>query len=399
MSAVNVTSLRGWIWSVELIELYPHQKEAIGKLHNGSVLRGGVGSGKSITSLAFYIQDCDGQFKTKETNFSPMRRPRDLYIITTAKKRDDGDWWEDAGGFGLGVSSESTNVYGTKIIVDSWNNITKYEEIKDAFFIFDEQRLVGSGSWVKAFYKIAKANRWIVLTATPGDTWMDFIPLFVANGFYKNRTEFIRRHVVFSNFSKFPKVSHYVETGRLEAIRRRLLVEMQDTRHTKRHVENILVSHDKEAFDRIVKDRWNLWTDEPIKDVSEMFRLMRRLVNSDVARLGAVMEIFERHPKLIIFYNFNYELEALRTLASTLNVEVKEWNGHKHETVPEGEKWLYLVQYTAGAEGWNCITTDTIVFYSLTYSWKAFEQAKGRIDRLNTPFTDLHYYVIQSGGR
>lgn len=381
-----------------MINLHPHQIKALGEIKNGSILKGGVGTGKSITAIAYYIKDCGGGFKANDRGgFAPMARARDLYIVTTAKKVKDKDWETEFHRFGLG-SEPASNVYGRSVHVISWNKIQDYQDIEGAFFIFDEQRLVGRGAWVKAFLKIAKTNRWILLSATPGDTWMDYIPVFVANGYYRNRTEFLRRHVVFSNFTKFPKVDHYVEVGRLEAIRRRLLVEMPYTRHTTRHIRNIVVTYDKDAYDRVVKDRWHIYEDRPIKDVSELFIVMRKLVNSDISRLGAVMELLEKHDKLIVFYSFNYELEMLRTLSETLGITTREWNGHKHEAVPsDHDKWLYLVQYTAGAEGWNCIETDAMAFYSLQYSWKTFEQAQGRTDRLNTPYKDLYYYVIRSG--
>ena len=109
-----------------------------------------------------------------------------------------------------------------------------------------------------------------------------------------------------------------------------------------------------------------------------------------------LLEIVEDHPKAIIFYNFDYELEILRNLYYGEDVEIAEWNGHKHQPIPRGDKWIYLVQYTAGAEGWNCITTDTIIFYSQNYSYKVLKQASGRIDRLNTPYTDLYYYHLVS---
>jgi hypothetical protein len=104
--------------------------------------------------------------------------------------------------------------------------------------------------------------------------------------------------------------------------------------------------------------------------------------------------LLQDHPKLIVFYSFNYELDALRTLSDV--IDIGEWNGHKHEQPPLGDKWLYLVQYTAGAEGWNCVITDAMCFYSLVYSFKTFHQAHGRIDRLNTPFTNLYYYILKS---
>lgn len=379
------------------ISLYPHQFEAIKKMHNGCILKGDVGTGKTITALAyFYIKVCGGVPKMPGIAYQPMKTPKDIYIFTTAKKRDDQDWQKEAASLGLGRES---NEHGIQLHVDSWQNITQYEDLDDAFIIFDEQRLVGSGSWVKMFYKLAAKNQWIMLSATPGDNWMDFIPVFVANGFYKNRTEFIRRHVVFNQWSKFAKVERYLEQNRLAILRDKILVDMPYERHTARHIKNVLVSYDEKLYDKTMKDRWNFLEDRPVETIAELFALLRRLVNTDVSRIGEMMRLMERHPRLIIFYNFNYELDILRVLAQTLNYPVAEWNGQKHQPVPDGERWLYLVQYTAGAEGWNCITTNAIAFWSLNYSYKVYHQSQGRIDRLNTPFVDLYYYVLRSASR
>lgn len=376
------------------IDLYPHQSDAVKKMRNGSILTGDVGTGKSITALAYYyIVSCGGMPKFHSTEFIPMQRPKDLYVITTAKKRDSKEWEEDAIHFNL---AHAIGPNGVRITVDSWNNIDQYELVDNAFFIFDEQRVVGSGQWSKIFQKIAAKNEWIVLSATPGDSWMDYIPVFLAHGFYKNRTEFVNRHVVYSAFHRFPKVSRYVETERLEKLRQRILVDMPYERHTIRKTETINVTYDKDLFDRVLKDRWHVYEERPIKDVAEMYQLLRKVVNSDVARLGAIMMLMEKHPRLIIYYSFNYELDILRNLGITTGVEVAEWNGKKHDEVPTGDRWVYLVQYTAGSEGWNCITTNAIAFYSLTYSYRAYHQSKGRIDRLNTKYTDLHYYVLRS---
>lgn len=378
------------------VELAPHQINALKEMKNGSVLRGGVGTGKSRVSLAYYIlKETRGQTKINGIGgYAPMESPKDLYIITTAKKRDSLDWEKEAAVFGITQKGPSRD--GVQLHVDSWNNIINYTEVKDAFFIFDEQRLVGRGAWVKAFIKIAKQNNWILLSATPGDTWMDYIPVFIAHGHYKNRTEFLRRHVVFNQFSRYPKVDRYLERNVLERLRKSILVEMPYARHTIRNVRNVVVEYDLRKYERAVKERWHVYEDRPIKDVGELFRVIRKIVNEDTSRLAAVMELHEKHPRLIVFYNFNYELEALRVLCNTLGVSHAEWNGHKHQEIPETDKWIYLVQYTAGAEGWNCIATNAIAFYSLTYSYKIYEQSMGRIDRINTPFKDLWYYVIRS---
>lgn len=379
------------------VELAPHQIEAIGKMHNGCILNGGVGSGKSRTAFAYYYtKEARGTLRINgRGDHTEPSAPKDIYILTTAKKRDHKDWELEALPF-LINHDRGNSIGGVKLTVDSWNNVTNYTEVKDAFFIFDEQRLVGSGSWVKAFLKIAKHNRWIMLSATPGDNWMDYIPVLVANGFYKNRTEFIRRHVVYSTFTQFPKVDRYVETRHLQQLRDRVLVDMEFARHTTRHVLNVIAKHSIETFNRVWKDRWHIYEGRPIRDIAELYRVARQVVNSDPDRLGIVMQKFEEHKKLIVFYNFNYELEALRVLGHTLNIPIAEWNGHKHQELPESSEWLYLVQYTAGSEGWNCTTTDAIVFYSLNYSYKIFEQSLGRIDRMNTPFFHLYYYVVRS---
>jgi len=380
-----------------MLELDPHQIKAAKEMHNGCVLKGGVGTGKSRTAIFYYwAYVAEGGVRINgKGDWFDARKPRDLYIITTAKKRNSLEWEAELPPFGL--SADGTSVNGkTKVKVDSWNNIESYKEVTNAFFIFDEQRLVGSGAWVKAFLKIAKANKWVVLSATPGDTWMDYAPIFIANGFYKNRKEFTRRHVVYNNFSSFPKIDHYVETRHLNALRQRVLVEMPYLRRTTRHTSNIIVNYDEGLFNRVVKDRWHIYEERPIKDVQEMFGLMRKVVNTDKDRYGALMQLMEKHPRLIVFYNFNYELEMLRTLGSSTLSEYAEYNGQKHEEIPDKERWLYFVQYTAGAEGWNCITTDTIVFWSLNYSYRIMEQSMGRIDRLNTPYTDLYYYTLRS---
>jgi hypothetical protein len=439
-----------------VVKLRPHQEAALEKLSNGKILWGGVGTGKSFTAVKYYER---------------IEAPRDVYVITTAKKRDSLDWEREFAHIGVGKES---SVHG-RLTVDSWNNLQKHINTTGAFFIFDEQRLVGSGSWVKAFIKLARRNHWILLSATPGDSWMDYVPVFVANGFYNNRTDFKREHVVYNTFAKFPKIDRYVGVGKLARNRRSVLVEMPYVRETLRNIVDVVVPYDGELLERVTKQRWHVFEDRPLKDVGELYRVARKVVNSDPRRLAKVAELIQQHPKLIIFYNFDYELELLRSLWTpsrngstgiatagadgsssrvvstalvdgasqnregelwsgtppisisipslttsieefesgskfTASVEestwssvisstaLAEWNGHRHQRIPlEHQRWVYLVQYTAGAEGWNCTDTDTMVFYSLNYSFKIFHQSQGRIDRLNTPYRLLTYYVL--GGK
>jgi len=380
------------------VKLFDYQIETVKKMKNGCILCGGVGSGKSLTALSYYyLQNGGDPDSLIGGDYIPMDDPpKDLYIITTARKRDTLEWEGELSPFLLSTHPEINLYHNHKVIVDSWNNIGKYVDVTDAFFIFDEQRVIGSGVWVKSFLKITKTNDWILLSATPGDTWQDYIPVFIANGFYKNRTEFTREHIIYSHFTKFPKIDRYIGTGKLLKLRRSILIDMGFKRETIPHHEDVYVSYNIETYKDVSRTRWNPYKNEPIQNAGELCYVWRKIVNSDESRQVAVLEIFENHPKVIIFYNFDYELEILKNLGFGSGVKIAEWNGHKHEPIPNSKSWVYLVQYTAGCEGWNCIKTDTIIFYSQNYSYKVMVQAAGRTDRLNTPYTDLYYYHLKS---
>lgn len=374
------------------IILRPYQQDAVDRMKNGCILCGEAGSGKSRTALAYYYIQQKG---TVGKDAQMMDDPKDLYIITTARKRDTYEWEGELVVYGMHTDPEF-NKYENYIKVDSWNNVAKYVDVQGAFFLFDEQRVVGDGKWVKSFLKITKKNEWVLLSATPGDTWQDYIPVFIANGFYKNRTEFTQEHIIYKRYTTYPQIDRYINTGRLLRLRNRILVNMDFERKTIPHHEDIYTEFDRDLYKRVSRDRWNIYKDEPCMNASDYCQVLRRIVNTDVRRQEALLEIYKEHPMVIIFYNFDYELEILKSLDYGDGVEVAEWNGHKHQEIPPGYKWVYLVQYNAGSEAWNCIKTDTIIFFSQNYSYKMMVQAAGRIDRMNTPFTDLYYYHFKS---
>lgn len=382
--------------------LYDYQKEAVGNMKNGCILNGGVGSGKSRTALYYYFQSQGGSI---DPEYKAMKeKPLDLYIITTARKRDTLEWEGELVPFLMTSFSDHTHLYNHKVIIDSWNNIKKYQDVKDAFFIFDEQRVVGYGAWTKAFLKITKVNKWVLLSATPGDSWSDYIPVFIANGFYKNKSEFMREHVIFSRYTKYPKIDRFVNTKRLIKQRNDILINMDFTRTTIHHHIDVYTLFDREKYKDAMKNRWDPYKNLPMQQASDLCYVLRRIVNESEERIIALLEILEKCDRAIIFYNFDYELNMLlHTFCSDesdpepiMGYEIREWNGHRHQEIPDADKWLYLVQYNAGAEGWNCIKTDTIIFFSQNYSYKMTEQACGRIARLNTPYRDLYYYHLKS---
>lgn len=375
--------------------LYDYQMEAVKKAKNGCIFNGGVGTGKSRTGLFYYFKEQGGWID--ENEYKPMKNPKNLYIITTAMKRNTLEWEGEIANFLLSTDPKKNTLNGNVLVtIDSWNMIKKYKDVTNSFFIFDEDRVTGSGAWVKSFLKIAKNNDWIILSATPGDTFEQYIPVFIANGFFKNRTEFAREHIQYARYAKYPKIERYLNTGKLIRLRNSILIDMDCTRHTVPHHEDVYCQYDIQSYKDAVRKRWDPFKNEPIQQASGLCYVLRRIVNSDSSRQVALLETLEKHPKAIIFYNFDYELELLLELAHAYAIDTAQWNGHCHNPLPKGDCWWYLVQYTAGSEGWNCLTTDTIIFYSQNYSYKVMAQAAGRIDRLNTPFKDLYYYHLKS---
>lgn len=376
----------------------PEQIQAVRQLQNGSILAGGVGSGKTLTSLAWYLTSvCNaasfkkgGSLAKKKVKGSPT-----LYVITTAKKRDSLEWEEEAARLGLSTDP-ACSFTGSSIVVDSWNNIGKYSDREHAVFFFDEQRASGSGRWVKEFLKITRKNAWLLLSATPGDVWMDYLPVFMAHGFFRTRTEFMEDHVIFDRFAKYPKVKRYIGEAKLQRLRRSILVEMPVERHTTRERETVYCDYDRDLYKWVVKNRMDPWTEEPLKDAGGVCRILRKVVSDNDWRSEQAKRILSSNERVIVFYNYNYELDRILAVAESLRLPTAQWNGHRHDAIPAESRWVYICQYTSAAEGWNCTSTDTVLFWSLNYSWRVTEQCEGRIDRLNTPYSRLKYYFLES---
>ena len=388
------------------VKLDEAQRQALKEMHNGCILNGSVGSGKTRTALAYYHCVIGGG--RIRPAFEPMTKLVNLYVITTAATRDKFEWEKEMVSFLLvdektkkvvenGTEGQSDIYQGkVKVTVDSWNNIKKYVGVTGAFFIFDEQRVTGSGPWVKSFLRITRNNQWILLSATPGDRWTDYGPVFVANGYFKNLTQFRNEHVNMQKRGQYWQVVGYWNTRRLERLRDRLLVDIPVERETVQHHIDLMCEWDRGLYRKVMRERWDPYKNEPIDNASGLCQCLRRIVNEDVSRKIRLMEILDDHPKAIIFYNYNYELDGLRELLEDSGIEYAEWNGQNHQDIPDGERWCYLVNYMAGNEGWNCIRTDTVIFFSQNYSYKVMTQAAGRIDRRNTPYKDLYYYHLKS---
>lgn len=355
-----------------LKKLRPAQRDAVDRMHDGCVLLGRTGSGKTMTALGYWLK---------------VHAQQDLYVVTTPAKRDAMEWEGDSAKLGQYLPPER---------VVSWNKIKDFEYLESAFVVFDEQRVSGSGKWVKSFLKIAKRNDWILLSATPGDVWIDWLPLFIANGFYRTRTQFTDRHVIWDPHTRYPRIKRYIEEDRLERCQEAICVYLASPNPISRMVHDELVSYDSRKYAEVTRKRWNPFEVRPMMDAGELCRVQRRIVLENVCREEALERLLKGHPRALVFYSYNYELEAIKAVCERLGRSYGQRNGHRHDPVPVSkEPWVYIVQYQS-ADAWNCISTNIAILYSLPYSWRQQEQAMGRIDRMNTPFDELHYYRLMT---
>lgn len=381
---------------VERYKVKPYQQDAVDRMKNGCILNAGVGTGKSFMGLLYYWTEvCDGVYTDDE--YKPMKNPRPLLIITTPKKRDSLEWEKDMLPFLLSPDDDA-NPYSSDapVRIDSWQNIKKYTNVVGYFVIFDENCLSSWGTWTKSFLKIAKKNQWILLTATPGDNWSDYIPVFIANGFYKNKTEFKENHIIMNPFTRYPSIKGYFNQGKLMKYRKQITVTVNDSRITIPIHKDIRCDYDKETEKLVLRNRWHPFEDRPLRDATEMAVVMRKIAFGDYSRIDKCKELHEVNPRIIIFYDYDFELDMLVEMCETEGYVYAQWNGHKHDPIPDEARWLYLVQYTAGNAAWNCISTNCMIFFNDNYSYKKMKQAAGRIDRLNTPYHELFYYHLTS---
>ena len=167
-------------------------------------------------------------------------------------------------------------------------------------------------------------------------------------------------------------------------------------RHTTRVRKTIYCDYDHDLYKWVVKNRMDPWTNEPLRDAGGVCRILRKVVSDNDWRSDETLRLLASHERVIVFYNYDYELERILAVADRDGRPSAQWNGHRHDPVPRGERWIYICQYTSAAEGWNCTDTDTVLFWSLNYSWRVMEQCEGRIDRLNTPYSRLRYYFLES---
>lgn len=116
-------------------------------------------------------------------------------------------------------------------------------------------------------------------------------------------------------------------------------------------------------------------------------------------KLSAFEDLLEStNDRLIVFYNFNSELERLKEICEKFDKPTSEVNGAKHDLTNynDCDNSVTLVQYQAGSMGINLQLSNKIIYFTPPLSSELFEQSKKRIHRIgqNHP---CFYYQLKCG--
>lgn len=117
-------------------------------------------------------------------------------------------------------------------------------------------------------------------------------------------------------------------------------------------------------------------------------------------KLDAVQDLIQStNDRIIIFYNFNVELEALKRICSELDRPVSEVNGNVKDLIAYETRSdsVTLVQYQAGSMGLNLQKSNKIIYFTLTDRSDLFEQSKKRIHRIGQYRPCFYYTMICKG--
>ena len=112
-------------------------------------------------------------------------------------------------------------------------------------------------------------------------------------------SQLIRSHVIFNRFVKYPKVEAYIDTWKLTENRQKILVHMHYEKKTKHVIKLMYASYDESLYKFVSEKRWNVYTDKPIKNISELCYVWRKIVNDDKSREDIIGRIIEEKRKVI----------------------------------------------------------------------------------------------------
>lgn len=396
------------------ITLFDYQKEAIENYKEKSFNLSDTGVGKTVMALGSFIES-----KCKK-----------LLVICLAPKvvdfAEDGVLMNvDITPLNRGSKKNKELLAESDKVAISFESVWRIPEFlkwvdEDTFIIIDESHKVAntSSKVTKYVMKLSKKAKYTYLcTATPisNGKYEQYYPQLKMLGVYNGTKKeyynmFVDERMTRMGGSQFMQITGYRNIDLLENMVNQCSVNYK--RDKPYLPEDYVYKTKKPAmFNKLKKNRMYKTDNGEVIELdnsSKLFNALRCVshgfllgINKQVSkepfeRLQAILET-HNNERVVIFYNYNIELEMLKQLLSKLKRPTSEYNGARKDLKEFKGKYngVVLAHYKSASTGINdFVISNVMVFNSLPLSSIELTQSKGRIDRQGQGKKPMYYFII-----
>lgn len=282
-------------------------------------------------------------------------------------------------------------------------------ELKDFTLMLDESSCIKNekSNRTKFILKLKPSNV-ILLSGTPtGGKYEELYSQCKLLGWKINKKAFWDTYVVtrkmdINGFS-IPIVVGYKNVDRLKAKLREygaVFMKTEEVLDLPEQLDNVIKVESTKEYKKFVKNRLiKIDGKELVGDTSLTKLLYQRQLASQYNSNKTTMlrDLLEStNDRVIVFYNFNEELEKIEDMCIRMERPVSVVNGQRKDLkcYEKDQDSVTLIQYQAGAMGLNLQKANKIIYFSLPLSSELFEQSKKRIHRIGQKNSCFYYYLI-----
>ena len=383
------------------IKLYPHQVRALEKT-------------KNFNHVAYYLDMGLGKTFVGSEKLKMLNTNHNLIVCQKSKLQD---WYEHMKTYypeyNTFIYSKTREIPPKSVIIINYDLVWRRPELlttlKNFTLMLDESSLIQNEKSNRSkFILKMKPTNVILLSGTPTggkyeQLWsqLKLLGWNISKRLYWD--EFIK--FVKIDVGGFPikKVTGYKNVDRLKDKLRThgaIFMKSDEVFQLPKQIENIIKVDNTKEYKKFNKDRLIKIDDtELVGDTSLTKMLYLRQLSSQYNsnKTAALKDLLEStNDRVIVFYNFDKELEIIQEICNKLEKPISMINGHEKnlKNFTECNDCVLLGQYQAAAMGLNLQLSNKIIYFSLPLQSELFMQSKKRIHRIGQEKTCFYWYLI-----
>ncbi|WP_368076685.1 SNF2-related protein [Clostridium tyrobutyricum] len=381
------------------IKLYPHQIQALKET-------------EKFSRVGYFLDMGLGKTFVGSEKLNQLDAPYNLLICQKSKIDDWYDHFKSYYDYKVIKYNKAQEISRHSVVIINYDLIWRRPELmklKDFTLMCDESSMIKNEKSERAkFILKMKAKNIILLSGTPtGGKYEQLWSQCKLLGWKISKKlywqEFIKSVLLDIGGFKIKKVTGYKNVDRLK---RKLheygavFMKTDEVFELPEQIEQKIKIKNTKEYKIFKKDRLiTINNTELVGDTSLTKMLYLRQLSSQynknkVNQLKDILESTE--DRIIIFYNFNKELEIIKKLCEKLDKPISIINGAVKDldNFNQYNNSITLVQYQAGAMGHNLQKSNKIIYFSLPLQSELFEQSKKRIHRIGQEKTCFYWYLI-----